>query len=71
MGIRKMVKYRKEDESISKTQQWNAIVMALATLVGVLPELRTAIGPEYYPWIFVGVKVVDTYLRNITTGPVT
>ena len=65
--IKKLVQVHRTDGSVSRTQQFNAAVMALGTLVGLLPELRGQIDPDWYPWIFVGLSVVNAYLRATTT----
>lgn len=63
----KLIQVRRADGTLSRTQQFNAVLMALGTLVGLMPELRGQIDPDWYPWIFVGLSVVNAYLRATTT----
>lgn len=65
--IKKLVQIHRADGSISRTQQLNAAIIALGSLVGLMPELRSQIDPDWYPWIFVGLSVVNAYLRATTT----
>lgn len=57
----------REDGSISRTQLVNGIVAALGVGVGMFPQLQASIPPSAYPWLFVGLSVVNAYLRTITT----
>lgn len=64
---KKLVQVHREDGSLSRTQAVNGAVIALGSLVGLMPELRSQIDPDWYPWIFVGLSVVNAYLRATTT----
>ena len=55
------------DGTISRTQVVNGLIMALGSLVGLMPELKSQIPPEVYPWVFVGLSVLNVYLRATTT----
>lgn len=58
---------QRADGKISRTQVFNGLIMALGSLVGLMPELKSQISPEVYPWVFVGLSVVNAYLRATTT----
>jgi hypothetical protein len=60
---------RTESGRVSRTQVVNAIVLALGALVGLVPTLREVIPAEVYPWAFVGLSVVQVFLRQITSEP--
>jgi len=58
-----------ESGRVSRTQTINAIVLTLGTAVGLFPQLQAVIHPDWYPWIFVGLSLLNVYLRQITSEP--
>lgn len=60
---------RTQSGRVSRTQTINAIVLTLGTAVGLFPQLQAVINPEWYPWIFVGLSLLNVYLRQITSEP--
>ena len=62
-----MVAIRKVDGTISKTIVWNSLVLTLSAAVPLIPQLAPVINPEWYPWILVGVSLVNVFLRQITS----
>jgi len=45
-------------------------VTSLGALQGLVPELRTVVPADAYPWLLVGVGVVVAALREATKDPV-
>lgn len=64
-----MVALRKTDGTLSKTVIFNALVGTLSAAVPLIPTLITVIPPALYPWILVGVTLVNVFLRQITSQP--
>ena len=54
----------------SKTYWFAGLVTALGALHGLVPELRTVVPADAYPWLLVGVGVVVAALREATKDPV-
>ena len=50
----------------SKTYWFAGLVTALGALQGLVPELRTVVPADAYPWLLVGVGVVVAALREAT-----
>lgn len=62
-----MMQIRREDGTLSRTQRLNAALAALGVAVGMMPQLQSQIPAEVYPWLFVGLSVINAYLRATTT----
>lgn len=64
---KRLVCMRRADGTVSRTQALNGIIGALGTLVGLMPQLQSQISPSVYPWAFVVLSVIYSYLRETTT----
>lgn len=64
-----MVSMRRQDGSLSRTQRMNAVILMVSTLIGLLPTLQEQIPVEIYPWLLVGLSLLNAYFRATTTQP--
>ena len=59
-----------ESGRVSRMQIVSAASAALGAAVVVLPEVRDALDPEMYGYLFLGLSVVNAVLRVLTSEPV-
>lgn len=63
----KTMMMKREDGSLSRTQAMNGLLASMGIIVGMFPQLQSQIPPDVYPWLFVGLSVINAYLRATTT----
>ena len=65
--IRRIIKVHREDGTLSRQQRLNGFLAGLGIVVAMFPQLQSQIPPEVYPWLFMGLSVINAYLRATTT----